>query len=168
MRQINDAGLNIIKSFEGIEDGDPSTVNLDPYIDPVGIWTIGWGHAIIDNGKFVTIDYDPYGVLAKSFYPDGITYEEAESLLEEDIEETCYYINRYVKIPLNNNQFSALVSFTFNVGINNLLKSTLLKKLNIGDYLGAADEFPKWRKSNGKIFNGLVRRRKTERDLFLT
>jgi GH24 family phage-related lysozyme (muramidase) len=72
-----------------------------------------------------------------------------------------------VKVPLNSNQFSALVSFSFNVGTGNLQTSTLLKKLNALDYTGAADEFLKWAKAKGQELPGLVRRRKAERDLFL-
>ncbi len=83
MRVINDAGLNIIKSFEGIMDGDPTTVNLDPYMDPIEIFTIGWGHALRDKeGRFLR------GLGAESKaraqYPGGITLDQAEALLRED------------------------------------------------------------------------------------
>jgi lysozyme len=167
MRNINYDGLQIIKSFEGIEDGDPSTVNLDPYVDPVGIWTIGWGHAIRYKGSYLTVEDDPNGIICRSLFPNGISYHEAENLLFEDLIIVQKQVDNCVEVYLHDNQFSALVSFTFNVGIGNLLESTLLKKLNMGDYLGAANEFPKWRKSNGKVFNGLVRRREAERNLFL-
>jgi lysozyme len=167
MRYTNYDGVQIIKSFEGIEDGNPSTVNLDPYIDPVGIWTIGWGHAINYEGSFLTVEEDPNGDIASSLFPEGISYHEAENLLFEDLVIVQKQVDGCVEVYIHDNQFSALVSFTFNVGIGNLLQSTLLKKLNMGDYLGAANEFPKWRKSNGQVFNGLVRRREAERNLFL-
>ena len=71
-------------------------------------------------------------------------------------------------MPVTQNQFDALVSFTYNLGAGNLRSSTLLKKLNAGDYAGAADEFPKWNKAGGKELAGLTRRRNAERDLFLS
>ncbi len=166
MRQVNQAGINLIKSFEGIEDGDPSTVNLDPYLCPAGVWTIGWGHAIIHNRQMLR------GIgnkeLAYSVYPGGITMDEAELLLKADVYDFSMKVDRLVKLHITDNQFAALVSFAYNVGTGNLQMSTLLRKSNNGDILGAANEFPKWRKSNGKILVGLVRRRDAERALFLS
>ena len=76
-------------------------------------------------------------------------------------------VRRLVNVKLNHNQFSSLVSFSFNLGLGNLQNSTLRMKLNREDYDGAADEFPKWRKAGGRILKGLVRRRAAERSLFL-
>ena len=72
------------------------------------------------------------------------------------------------RVKLNQNQFDALVSFTYNLGAGALGSSTLLGKLNRGDFEGAADEFPKWNKAGGKVLNGLVKRRAAERSLFLS
>lgn len=72
-----------------------------------------------------------------------------------------------VEVPLNQNQFDALASFTYNLGETNLSSSTLLKKLNAKDYTGASNEFLKWNRAGGKVLNGLVRRREAERNLFL-
>jgi lysozyme len=75
-------------------------------------------------------------------------------------------VKRLVKVPLAQGQFDALVSFSFNVGLGALGSSTLLRKLNAGDYRGAAAEFPRWNKAGGKVYEGLTRRRAAERSLF--
>lgn len=171
MRAINQAGLELVKRWEGIMDGDPSTVNLDPYLDPVGIWTIGWGHAIRDvTGKYVR---GPEGkARARALYPGGITIQQAEDLLRADLLEACKDVVALVRVPLTDNAFSALVSFEFNLGA--LRTSTLLKKLNARDYTGAAEQFGRWTKGrdprtgNLITLNGLVSRRSDERSLFLS
>src|SRR5918994_5079094 len=103
MRGINDAGLELIKSFEGIPDGDPTTVNIDPYLDPIGIWTIGWGHAISVGGKFLRGKEKRKA--ARDLYPGGITLEQAEQLLRGDLLDTCRDVAALVKAPLTDNQF---------------------------------------------------------------
>lgn len=165
-RDVGDATVDLVKSFEGIPDGDPTTVNIDPYLDPVDIWTIGWGHAIRYGGRFLRGDGDR--ALTTSLYPNGITRDQAEKLLRADLIDTGTQVLAATSIYLNDSQFGALVSFTFNLGIGNLTASTLLRKLNLGDYQGAADEFPRWVRANGQVLPGLVRRRAAERQLFLT
>lgn len=170
MRAINARGLNLVKRWEGVLDGDPSTVNLDPYLDPVGIWTIGWGHAITDpiTGKFLR------GESAKgragALYPGGLTLPQAEDLLRADLLDAARDVAALCVVPLTDNQFSALVSFEFNTGA--LRGSTLRRMLNAGHYHVAADEFLKWTKGrvNGKlvVLPGLVSRRADERSLFLS
>ena len=86
----------------------------------------------------------------------------------EALGEIEVQVNKLVTVLITDNQFDALVSFSYNVGTGNLKRSTLLRKLNMGDYFGAADEFPKWRKANGVILQGLVNRRADERALFLS
>jgi lysozyme len=163
--------INIIKSFEGIEDGDPTTVNLDPYLCPANYWTIAWGHLVLDasGNKLKGLDSKKE---AYAIYPNGVTLQEAEILLQDDVRKFSAGVLKLVKHPINNNQFSSLVSFVFNLGINSLKISTLLKKLNKGDIEGAADQFIVWNKIRVDgvlvISNGLVRRRKMERDLFLS
>ena len=88
-------------------------------------------------------------------------------ILKDDLKTYENYVNKYVKVKLNQNQFDALVSFTFNCGGGALKSSTLLKKLNKGDYTGAANELLRWNKANGKILAGLTRRRQSEKALFL-
>ena len=164
MREINQAGLDLIKSFEGILDGNPATANLDPYIDPVGIWTIGWGHAIVVGKDFLRGKENK----AKAFalYPGGLTIAQAETLLRADVMDKCRDVDSLVKVSLNDNQYAAVVSFTFNLGVGNLKQSTLLKKLNAGDFEGAAKEFAKWNKAGGRVLAGLTRRRAAEAELF--
>ena len=166
MRDLNDAGLDLIKSYEGIPDGDPATVNIDPYLDPVGIWTIGWGHAISVGGAYLRGRQNRKA--AFDLYPGGITMEQAEALLRGDVLDTCRDVEALVEAPLTDNQYAALVSFTFNLGRGSLAKSTLLRKLNDGDYAGAAAEFPRWNKAGGKVLKGLVERRAAEAELFST
>lgn len=132
----------IIKQSEGLR--------LEAYLCPADVWTIGYGH----TGKDVVEGMK-------------ITGGEAEKLLEGDLEKFEKDILKMVKVGLTQNQFDALVSFTYNVGGGALKTSTLLKKLNAGDYMGAADEFLKWTKAGGKELPGLVKRRRTERALFL-
>ena len=169
MRQINTEGLELVKRWEGVLDGDPTTVNLDPYLDPVGIWTIGWGHAVRDpvTQKFLR------GTVSKArafaLYPDGITRLQAEDLLRADLLDAARDVSALVKTTLTDNQFSALVSFEFNTG--GLAGSTLLKRLNVGRPDLTADEFKHWvmGTDNGKkvMLPGLVHRREEERELFL-
>lgn len=139
-------GINLIKSFEGLR--------LKAYDDSVGVWTIGFG----------TIKY-PNGTRVKA--GDSCTSQQAEDYLHNDLTSFENAVNRLVKAKLTQNQFDALVSFTYNLGETNLSKSTLLKKLNAGDYQGAADQFLVWNKAGGKVMKGLVRRREAERALFL-
>jgi len=166
VREINEAGLTLIKSFEGLGDGDPSTTNLEPYLDPVGIWTIGWGHAIRDGADFLRGAENK--ARANALYPGGITLAQAETLLKADVFDTCRDVQAVVNVPINDNQFAALVSFTYNVGIGNLKSSTLLKHVNAQRFTEAAGEFPKWNKSAGQVLAGLTRRRVAEAALFAT
>ena len=141
MQQINQAGLELIKSFEGYRE--------DAYLCPAGVWTIGWG-------------------TTKNVRKGQITNpEEAENFLKRDLKIFEAQVAELVKVALTSNQFSALVSFAYNCGAGALKSSTLLKKLNQEDYLGAAEEFLKWNKAGGKMLAGLTRRRVAERSLFL-
>lgn len=167
MKTINAAGLNLIKQFEGLVDGDPNTPGYDPYLDPVGIWTIGYGHAIRNaSGHFIkgTANRER----AQAIYPNGLSKEEVDALLAEDVAKRERSVARMTEgVKLNSNQFSALVSFVFNIGETNFLESTMLRKLRAGDFEGAAAEFPRWKYADGKELEGLVRRREAERQLFL-
>ena len=144
--KTSQSGISLIKGFEG--------KRLNAYYDGVGVWTIGFG----------TIKY-PNDVRVKQ--GDTCTELLAESYLKNDLVKFENAINRLVKVPLNQNQFDALSSFTYNLGETNLSSSTLLKKLNAKYYAGAADQFLRWNKAGGKVMNGLTRRREAERNLFL-
>ena len=99
---------------------------------------------------------------------EPISEADADALLSRDLEAAEGWVHRLIKTPLTENQFSALTSFTFNVGAGALQRSTLRMKLNRSEYQGAADEFPKWKFANKRILAGLIRRRAAERSLFLT
>ena len=158
-------GVELIKSFEGIEDGNPKTVNLDPYLCPAGRWTIGWGHVVLDKNGCQIIGASNKQA-AYRVYPKGITLREAEELLQEDAGKTVVAIEKYVNVELNNNQKSALLSFVYNIGVGNLLSSTLLKLLNQGKYLLVPGQIQRWNKVNGSVSKGLVRRRAAEANLW--
>ena len=147
MRHINERGIENIKSFEGFSS--------KPYLCPAKVWTVGYGSTRGSDGGPVDPDM---GVISEA---------EAESLLVRDLETSEGWVCRLVKKPISENQFSALTSFTFNVGCGALQRSTLRMKLNRGECQNAADEFPKWRRAGGRILAGLVRRRAAERTLFL-
>lgn len=134
-------GIELIKLFEGC--------SLKAYKCPAGVLTIG------------------YGFTGNVRPDDIITKEEAEELLIKTLKKFEDAVNILVKVPLNQNQFDALVSFTYNCSINSLKNSTLLKLINKHDFIKAADEFLKWNKANGKELAGLTRRREIERKLFL-
>ena len=169
LRDVPREGIELIKSFEGIPDGDPTTVRIDAYLDPVGIWTIGWGHAITYNGRFLRGAENR--AVARSLFPGGITRDQAEALLRGDLVDTAAGVARLAPAA-DDNQFAALVSFAFNAGVAALQKSTLMRKLLAGDVAGAADQFLVWNKARnaqGVLVElaGLTRRRRAERALFL-
>jgi lysozyme len=164
--KINQDGISLIKNFESLHDGDLKQVGLQPKMCPAQIWTVGWGHAIVDpvTRKFLrgSVDKDR----AYSLYP-AMTEREAELLLQRDLDAFSASVRKLVKSKINDNQFSALVSFAYNLGAGNLQKSTLLKKVNVNPSdVTIAGEFAKWNKSGGVVLNGLTRRRKAESDLY--
>ncbi|MEG5062699.1 glycoside hydrolase family protein [Microcoleus sp. B3-A4] len=143
-KHINQEGFKLLTTFEGCE--------LTAYDDGGGVWTIGYGHTGDD------------------VYPElTISQTQAEELLREDLEKFKSYVEDAVEVEIDDNQFSALVCFCFNVGpgTEGFGGSTLLKLLNDGDYQGAADQFPVWNKVNGEPWPGLTRRRLAEQALFL-
>lgn len=163
-RAVNAATVFLVKSFEGIPGLD--TGDIHAYMDPVGIWTIGWGHAISVDGRFLRGSGDLDKV--KALYPDGISEAQAEALLTSDLMQAGSGVMSVVTAPLNDDQYGALTSFTLNLGLGNLRSSTLLKLLNTRDYAGAANQFPRWSYAHGKQLAGLLKRRQAERTLFLS
>ena len=145
--QTSDKGISLIKQFEGCK--------LTAYQDSVGVWTIGYGWTQPVDGKPIRA-----GMTIKQ--------ETAERLLKTGLVSYESDVSRLVKVGLTQGQFDAMVSFTYNLGARSLSTSTLLRKLNAGDYAGAADEFLRWNKAGGKVLNGLTRRREAERALFLS
>jgi lysozyme len=162
---INKAGIALIKEFESLHDGSLALIGLQPKMCPAGIWTIGYGHALRDStGHFLRGNSNKAEAYKQC---NNLTELQAIVLLQEDLEEYCHLVKTLIKVPLNENQYAALVSFTYNVGYNSLRTSTLLRLLNAGDYAGAAKQFLMWNKSGGKVLRGLTRRREAERALFL-
>lgn len=145
--KISDQGLSLIKHFEGCR--------LDAYQDSVGVWTIGYGSTYWPDGRRVKKG-------------DRLASEaEADQLLRDTVKSYENGVNRVVKVHVTQNQFDALVSFAFNLGVAALEKSTLLRKLNKTDIVPVANEFSRWTKAGGKELEGLRRRRAAERELFL-
>ncbi len=140
MRQVNQAGRDLIKHFEGLR--------LKAYADSGGLPTIGFGRT-----RGVKLG-------------DIITEAEAEMFFEQDLGEAANHVIRLTRVVLSDNQFAALVSFVFNLGPTNLRDSTLLRKLNQGNYGAAARNFPKWVMCKGQMLPGLKKRRDAERLLF--
>jgi lysozyme len=139
-KHINDRGLQVLTTFEGCE--------LESYDDGVGVWTIGYGHTagVVPGIK--------------------ITQAEAEEFLRQDLAEFESYVTDLVQVDLSSDQFSALVCFCYNTGPEAFSDSTLLKRLNTGDFAEAANQFPRWNKGGGEPMLGLTRRRLAEQALF--
>lgn len=133
--------IDLIKKYEGF--------SARPYKCPAGVLTIGYGR---------TINVKPY----------DITTEEAETIwLDKYVKTIADQILAIVKVELSNNQICALIDFVYNLGIGNFKSSTLLRKINQGDFSAAANEFLKWNKAGGIVLKGLENRRIAERMLFL-
>ena len=147
--KISENGLNLIKEFEGL--------SLKPYLDVVKIPTIGYGNTYYPNGKKVTLSDKPISEIEAT---EMISY-----IAQKDFGDK---ILQLVKVPLNQNQFDALISICYNIGMGNFSKSTLLKKINQGDFKGASLEFERWNKSGGVVLAGLVKRRLKEKALFIS
>ena len=138
--RISQTGIDLIKRWEGCR--------TNSYLCPAGVWTVGYGHT-------------------KTAKPNQIiSHLEAEELLQSDLRWFEEAVGKYVTVPINQNQFDALVSFTFNVGIGAFKNSTLLRLLNQKKYLAAANEFHRWTNANGRKLPGLINRRKQEYALF--
>lgn len=143
MRKINDAGLSLLKEFEGCK--------LTSYRDQGGVLTIGYGHTGTDVEEGQTI-----------------TQEQADSLLQENVQSTSNRVEALTQdADLNDNQFSALVCLTYNIGIGNFQKSKLLRLIRLDQLDLSADEFVRWSTIHGVPNKGLLRRRTAEKSLFL-
>ena len=141
-------GLKLIERFEGL--------SLTPYKDCVGLYTIGVGHLIGDGRSL----------------PDSwnrtLTVDECYELLASDVKRFELGVARYITVKLTQNQFDALVSFAFNLGLGTLQRSSLRQKLNRGDQEGAIKIWLKYNMAGGKVIRGLDLRRKAEVKLFLS
>ena len=140
MRTVTPASLNLIKQFEGFSP----TV----YVCPAGHPTIGYGHVVKQHER--------------ERFAGGITEEQAEALLRQDVQTAEHAVLRLISVPLTDGQFDALVSFAFNLGAGALQRSTLRRKVNRGDHAAVPVEFRKWVWAGGQRLEGLVRRREAE------
>ena len=142
--KASDNCIALIKRFEGYLN--------KPYLCPAGIPTIGFGTTVYPSGKKVLLSDPP------------ITMTEACFFLKNDLIRFESAINKAVTVPITQHQFDALCSFVYNVGVGAFMDSTLLKKINAGEYAG--DEFLRWNKAGGKVLAGLTERRQAEKVLF--
>ena len=146
--KISPKGLELIKDFEGFSSTS--------YLDVVNIPTIGWGNTFYENGTKVKLG-------------DQISKTDALKLLEvvanRDFADKIF---PSIKVKVTQSQFDAMVSLAYNIGAGAFLKSTLLKKVNAGDFAGAGEEFLRWNKAGGKVVLGLTKRREREKQLFLS
>ena len=146
--KTNQKGIDLMHEFE--------SCRLESYLCPAKVWTIGWGNTFYADGTPVN-------------QGEKISQEQANRLFGVILTKFESQVYKSVKPMINSNQFSALVCFTYNVGIGNFLKSTLLKKVNLNpNDLTIRDEFMKWNKGGGVVLNGLTRRRKSEADLYFS
>lgn len=143
--QVSPQGVDLICGFEGLE--------LKAYDDGAGVCTIGYGTTIYPHGKAVQ-------------YGDTCTIEQAKNYMQYDLRRFEQAVTAAVNVPLNQNQFDALVSLSYNIGIGAFKNSTLLKLLNASDYNAASHQFDVWIKAGGKTVQGLVNRRAVEKLLF--
>lgn len=144
--KTSQAGIDFISNFEGLE--------LKAYLCPAKVWTIGFGTTVYPNGSKVKSG-------------DVCTRDQAIQFKQHDLNRFEKSVIDAVKVPINQNQFDALVSLAYNIGSSAFANSTLVKKLNAGDYVGASNQFDVWNKGGGKILKGLVNRRAKEKSVFL-
>ena len=145
--KISQRGLELIKEFEGF--------SANAYLCSAKIPTIGYGNTFYSDGRKVKLG-------------EQISKTDALELLElvanKDFADKIF---PFIEVKVTQNQFDAMVSLAYNIGVGNFLKSTLLKKVNAGDFAGASNEFLRWNKAGGKELLGLTKRREREKQLFL-
>ena len=179
IRKVNQSGISLIRSSEGCK--------LEAYPDPASPlarekakpeagrtkgwqqlsgapWTIGYGSTGIDSYDVGAIAGKPAPIGPGTKWTQG----QADQRNQDDVDAFGAEVLKLVKVELTDNKFAALVCFAYNVGASNLRNSGLLRMLNQGKYGEAADQFLLWNKAQGKVMNGLVKRREAERRLFLT
>ncbi len=133
----SEEGLELTREFEGLR--------LEAYQDSAGVWTVGYGHTGAEVHGGLTI-----------------TRDQAEEFLRGDLEKAAAAVRRLIKVEVTQGQFDALVDFAFNLGAGRLASSTLLRELNAGNGVGAAEQFARWSCAGGAVLPGLLRRRRAE------
>jgi lysozyme len=156
---VSAKALKVIKHHEGLR--------FNPYRCPAKLWTIGVGHVLYpEQGKLKIEDRDAYPLRPEDNRKFSV--EEVDYILAADLQRFERGVEKFVPVPLTQGQFDALVSFSFNVGLGTLQRSTLRAKMNRGDKEGAAEELLKYCMAGGKILKGLQNRRIDERAMFLS
>jgi lysozyme len=156
---VSPKAVAMIKHHEGVRQ--------KPYRCPAKLWTVGVGHVLYpEQGKLPIDQRDAFNIKIEDFRI--FSMEEVDAILRADLERFERGVERYITVPLTQGMFDALVSFSFNVGLGTLQRSTLRQKLNRGDKEGAAEELLKYCMAGGKILKGLQNRRIDERALFLS
>lgn len=155
---ISKQALDMIKHHEG--------VRLKPYRCPARLWTVGVGHVIVPDHAKTPFDERLNLKLPKEWNRQ-LTMEEVDAILQADLKRFEAGVRKLCPANLSQSRLDALVSFSFNVGLGNLQRSSIRMRHNRGDFAGAADEFMKWTKAAGKVLPGLVKRRTDERNLYL-
>ena len=145
--RTNEAGIDLIKHYESLR--------RQSYLCPANVWTIGYGATRLWDNEPVP----PYTT---------ITEQQADDLLRRDLIDTEDFVSRLVRVPLTENQFSATVSLVFNIGAGNFQRSQIRQRINRKNYDGAASIWWQWRRGGGRILPGLVKRRESERQLWMT
>ena len=148
--KVSDRAVELNTDFEGFFE--------HAYLCPAKVWTVGYGTTYI-NGRPVR-------------QGDKMTKTEAKAYMKKELQEylqnALKYVNKEIATKLNQNQLDSIALFTYNVGVDNFTKSSFLRLMNSGDLVGAPEKMLLWNKAKGKVLRGLQRRRKVERDLFLT
>lgn len=173
LRRVPGCALDLLRAFEGLHDGDRATPMLEPQADPVGIYTVGWGYALFDQGWAVREKVKAMAIW-RDRWPGGFGRAEADALLAEVAQATCDRVLALLPgVALNDHELGALVSLAYNIGVGepggkaDFADSSVRRRLRAGDRAGAAEAFMMWRFAGGKVLRGLERRRRAERDLFL-
>ena len=157
--QVSDKAIAVIKHHEGVRNR--------PYQCPASLWTIGVGHVMWpEQAKLKLEDRNSFPVRQEEMRV--YTQEEVDGILRADLARFEQGVRKLVTVPLTQGNFDCLISFSFNVGLGTLQRSTLRAKLNRGDKAGAAEELLKYCMAGGKILKGLQNRRIDERAMFLS
>jgi len=156
---VSPQALKVIKHHEGLR--------FNPYRCPARLWTIGVGHVLYpEQGKLKIDERDGFALRPED--DRKFTMDEVDAILAADLQRFERGVEKFVSVALPQGEFDALVSFSFNVGLGTLQRSTLRAKLNRGDKVGAAEELLKYCMAGGKILKGLQKRRIDERAMFLS
>lgn len=172
-RAVPTCALDLIKRFEGLHDGDRRTpILLEPQPCPAGIYTVGWGYALFENGKPVRAPAQAMRIW-RDRWRVGFTRADADALLRSVAQVVCDDVVRLCPVALNDHELGALVSLAYNIGVGepggaaDFADSTVRRKLLAGDRKGAAEAFALWKYAGGRVLAGLVNRRAAEAALFL-